>query len=100
MTTPAEAETETFDLAYAAQKSGAPSADWIRRKLNANAFRGRRAGREWRMTESDIAGLVAWMARGPEVAAETNAATETSTQLDHSGLTPTSRRRLEQRRTH
>ncbi|MGV9742810.1 hypothetical protein [Nocardia farcinica] len=57
------AETCTYDLDHVVQRTGVPSVDWLRRKLNAGLVPGRRAGRTWRMTESDIAALVDYIAR-------------------------------------
>ncbi|MBF6328762.1 hypothetical protein [Nocardia transvalensis] len=83
-------EVETFPLAFVVEKTGVPSEDWLRRRLNARQIPGRRAGREWRMTLSDMAALVEYMATGPSRPVTT----------DSTGLTPASRRRLERRRTH
>ncbi len=82
MTAPATEETRTYDLAYVVEETGVPSEAWLRRLLNAGTIRGRRAGRQWRMTTSDIAALVEYMGRGPGSAHA--AAT----------LTPTARRGL------
>lgn len=61
-------EFETVDLDQAARITGAPSADWLRRKLNERKIPGRRAGRRWRMTRSDMAAAVEYMKRPAKVA--------------------------------
>lgn len=80
----AEPELQTHPLAYVVQAANVPSEDWLRRRLNRGEIRGRRAGKKWSMTTSDIAALIAYMAQGPEV--------EAAALIDD--LTPTSRRRL------
>ncbi|MGW4718324.1 hypothetical protein [Nocardia sp. NPDC004260] len=91
------AETCTHSLAYVVEQTGVPSEDWLRRKLNAGEIPGRRAGRIWRMTDSDIAALVDYLARparasgtGIRSIAETPAASA-------SGLTPRAKRNLHRR---
>lgn len=59
-------ETRTYDLAEVLERTGVPSELWLRRRLNSGELRGRLAGRKWRMTDSDIAFLVEYMARGPK----------------------------------
>lgn len=94
------AETRTHDLAYVVEQTGVPSEDWLVRKLRAQEIPGRRAGRVWRMTDSDIAALVEYMARparaprpGPQSIADAPAAT-TQTSPSVTGLTPAGRRKL------
>lgn len=65
-------ETRTYKLDEVVARVGVPSELWLRRKLNAGVLRGRRAGRIWSMTESDIVYLIDYMARGPK----SNAANE------------------------
>lgn len=80
----AEPELKTFPLAYVVETTNVPSEDWLRRRLNRREIRGRLAGRTWSMTTSDIAALIDYMAKGPQV--------EAASLIDD--LTPTSRRRL------
>ncbi|WP_306357417.1 MULTISPECIES: hypothetical protein [unclassified Nocardia] len=48
-------EDRTYSLAEAAERIGAPSEDWLLRKLRARKLPGRRITRGvWRMTECDI----------------------------------------------
>ncbi|MGW4123673.1 helix-turn-helix domain-containing protein [Nocardia sp. NPDC004711] len=56
-------EIETYDLAYVAAKTGAPSVRWIQDLLRAGVIPGKKSGRKWRMSESDIAALVDYMAK-------------------------------------
>ncbi|NEW49388.1 hypothetical protein GV792_04930 [Nocardia cyriacigeorgica] len=77
-------ETRTHPLAHVVAETGVASEDWLRRRLNAGKIRGRLVGRTWRMTDSDIAALVAWMAKGPGTEADSLVA----------DMTPTTRRRM------
>lgn len=56
-------ETKTYELEYVVEHTHACSTNWLKRKLNAGLIPGRKAGRHWYMTESDIAALVDFMAR-------------------------------------
>jgi excisionase family DNA binding protein len=44
----------TYSTAEAAQQMGAPSERWLVEQLRAGRFRGRKVGRQWRMTEQDV----------------------------------------------
>ncbi|WP_282775835.1 hypothetical protein [Nocardia sp. CC201C] len=86
-------ETKTYDLTHVIEVTGAPSQDWVKRRINAGLIPARRAGRKWRMTESDIAALVEYMKRP----ARTGAAAATApvpTFEGPVGLTPRARRNL------
>ncbi|MGW2666099.1 helix-turn-helix domain-containing protein [Nocardia tengchongensis] len=90
-------ETRTFTLAEVVERVGVPSELWLRRRLNSGEIRGRRAGRIWSMTESDIVYLLEYMARGPKGKART--ASEPAPELASvtgmaAGLSERSRRRL------
>lgn len=56
-------ETQTHALEFVVEQTGAPSVDWVVRKLRLGLIPGRKAGRQWRMTDSDIAALVEYMAQ-------------------------------------
>lgn len=64
-------ETRTYSLAEVVDRVDVPSELWLRRRLNSGELRGRRAGRIWSMTESDITYLLEYMARGPKGKART-----------------------------
>lgn len=81
--TAAAYETVTYSLAEAADRIGAPSVDWLARRLRKRALPGRLVGRTWRMTDSDIAEAIQRLAM-PAIGVKPDA----------TGLTPTSRRRL------
>lgn len=91
------AETQTHSLDYVVEQTGVPSTDWLRRKLNAGEISGRKAGREWRMTDSDIAGLVDYMAR-PARTQRIDAQSIADTGSFTSGLTRGARRNLHRER--
>ncbi|MFI7527541.1 hypothetical protein [Nocardia salmonicida] len=61
-------EDETFDLAYVVERTGAPSEDWLMRRIRTRALPACKAGRHWRMTRSDMAEVVAYMKRLAEQA--------------------------------
>lgn len=86
--TTTEPEMRTHTIEYAAELIGAPSADWLYRKLRRRELPGRLVGRNWRMTDSDIASSIELLARPAIVAAP-----------DPAGLTPASRQRLTRRRS-
>ncbi|WP_040853776.1 hypothetical protein [Nocardia niigatensis] len=83
-----EPETRTHALDYAADRIGAPSIDWLLRRLRRRELPGRLVGRTWRMTDSDIARSIELLARPAIVVVP-----------DPAGLTPASRRRLNRRRS-
>lgn len=88
-------ETKTYDLDYVVAQTNACSARWIKHKLNAGLIPGRKAGRQWYMTESDIAALVEYMgqptrSRAPIVAVPDMPAESPS----RTGLTERARRNL------
>lgn len=87
-------EFKTFDLASAAEMTGAPSADWLMRKIRAGAFTGRKAGRNWRMTESDMAEAVEYMKRAAKPTAVAAEQTAPSATPPRTGLTQRARRNL------
>lgn len=92
-------EVVTYPLSEVVARTGVPSERWIRIRLNAGKIRGRRAGRTWRMTADDIAGLIAYLASGPEYS-PSPASTLPTASPDTTGLSAASRRRLKRRRTH
>ncbi|TRW81244.1 DNA-binding protein [Mycolicibacterium sp. 018/SC-01/001] len=77
----------TYSSGDAAIRMGAPSERWLIEKLRAGAFPGRKVGRHWRMTDSDIADALAVCSN--EVRRSRSASTARL-----SGLTPTSRKRV------
>uniref|UniRef100_UPI003F495729 hypothetical protein n=1 Tax=Nocardia suismassiliense TaxID=2077092 RepID=UPI003F495729 len=92
-------EIETFPLEYVVEMTGVPSERWLRLRLNSGELRGRRAGRQWRMTESDIAYLVESMVNEAEPPPEPKSAPAVPPPSNPTGLSVASRRR-HQRRTH
>ncbi|WP_280442254.1 hypothetical protein [Nocardia brasiliensis] len=91
-------EIETFTLDYVVELTGAPSERWIRMRLNSGQFRGRRAGRQWRMTKSDIAYLLESIANTTEPPTQpAPAPTQPAPAANPTGLTRASRRRLKRR---
>ncbi|MFE3081753.1 DNA-binding protein [Nocardia tengchongensis] len=89
-------ETRTFTLAEVVERVDVPSELWLRRRLNAGTLRGRRAGRIWSMTESDVAYLLEYMARGPKVVAAEQVAPNPIPPIVNvaAGLSAKSRKRL------
>lgn len=85
-------EIKTFDLAHVVEETGAPSEDWLMRRIRARVLPARKAGRHWRMTESDMAAVVKYM--------EHPAKTDTVSRIDEkpaarrTGLTDRARRNL------
>ncbi|MFE3196233.1 helix-turn-helix domain-containing protein [Nocardia sp. NPDC059240] len=96
-------DNRTFALEIAADRIGA-SRDWVMRQLRTGRFPGRKVGRDWRMTESDILAsieIVARPARSTDMSGLTarssnhTITTEPTGLADlAAGLTSTSRRRL------
>lgn len=93
------AETQTFPLDYVVEHTGAPSEDWLRRKINQGLLPARKAGRHWRMTESDMAAVVDLMAVPARIDSSSIAGTAAETRPDGTnvaGLTPRARKRIRQ----
>ncbi len=100
----------THSLEYAVARIGGPSEDWLRAQLRARKLPGRKAGRSWRMTDSDIAEAIRLLAMPALVATAppnpTGLSARSRTHLERAraqtqqttnmvdGLTPTSRRHL------
>ncbi|MFI1915821.1 hypothetical protein [Nocardia sp. NPDC020380] len=63
---PEHAEFETFSLDEVCEYTGAPSAAWLCRRIVAGEVTAVRAGKQWRMTRSDMCNVVAYM-RGAAV---------------------------------
>ncbi|MEU0871619.1 hypothetical protein [Nocardia brasiliensis] len=59
-------EYESFPLDTVCELTGAPSPDWLSRHLNAGELTGILSGTSWRMTRTDMAGVVAYMRRVAE----------------------------------
>ncbi|NKS77965.1 excisionase family DNA-binding protein [Rhodococcus hoagii] len=78
-------EQLTYTVAEAAAKLGVTEA-WYARQLRASTLPGHKLGRQWRLTDDDIA-----------QALELTAVPATLRLRDPAGLTPTSRRRLERK---
>ncbi|MBF6298279.1 hypothetical protein IU459_12075 [Nocardia amamiensis] len=91
------AETCTHPLAYVVEQTGVPSEDWLRRKLNAGEIPGRRAGRIWRMTDSDIAALVDYLARPARISSADIRLIAETPAASASGLTQRAKRNLQRR---
>lgn len=76
----------TYNIADAAQRMGAPSERWVLDQIRAGRFPARKMGRSWRMTETDIADALD--------VCRNNISTPSAVQVQPSGLTATSSRRL------
>ena len=77
--------TATYSVAEATIQIGAPSERWLIEQLRAGRFPGRKVGRHWRMTNSDIAEAL-------DVCAN-DYTNSFLTAVPAAGLTPRSRRR-------
>lgn len=87
--TPAGEESApvTFSIANVAEQMGAPSERWVIDQIRSGRFPARKIGRAWRMTERDIEDAL-------EVCGNTHRP-PVQPAAPLTGLTPTSRRRLE-----
>lgn len=56
----------TYDLAEAAERIGGVSEKWLAVQLRKGKLRGRKVGRHWRMTDSDIKDAVEMFGVGPQ----------------------------------
>ncbi|MFE2995057.1 hypothetical protein ACFXG4_08600 [Nocardia sp. NPDC059246] len=56
-------EIKTHALDYVVEVTGAPSVRWVQDLLRAGVIPGKKSGRSWRMSDSDMAALVDYMAR-------------------------------------
>jgi len=54
-------EFETFSLDEVRQLTGAPSQDWLSRRISSGELSAVLAGRSWRMTRSDMCRVVNYM---------------------------------------
>lgn len=82
----------TYDLAAAAERIGGVSEKWLAVQLRRGKLPGRKIGRHWRMTQSDIEAAVEVFGVGPQ--ANSGEGGSVSTKDGPAGLTKTSRRRL------
>lgn len=82
----------TYDLAEAAARIGGISEKWLATQLRQKKLPGRKVGRHWRMTDSDIKDAIEMFGVGPQTNSAGRSAASHSSGL--SGLTKTSRRRL------
>lgn len=57
----------TYDLAEAAARIGGVTEKWLAARLRAGKLPGRKVGRQWRMTESDIEAAVELFGVGPQM---------------------------------
>ncbi|MFI6368895.1 hypothetical protein ACIBG0_39990 [Nocardia sp. NPDC050630] len=62
----AASEFETFSLEQVCELTGAPSRDWLSRRIATGELTAVLAGREWRMTRSDMCRLVDQMRAAAE----------------------------------
>ncbi len=80
----------TYDLTEAAERIGGVSEKWLAARLRAGKLPGRKVGRQWRMTISDIESAVEMFRVVPQkVSAECEPG-----DVNSSGLTETIRRRF------
>ena len=78
----------TYSIEEVTQQLGAPSSRWVIEQLRSGRFPGRKVGRNWRLTEQDIAeSLEACRNDCPAI-------TQAKQSISVAGLTPTSRKRL------
>lgn len=100
-----ELEFETFSLEQSCEMTGAPSVDWLRRRITSGETPAVLAGQHWRMTRADMAVLVEQMREAgqrklAELAARRPAAassTRTDTAPADAGLSPRSAARMKRR---
>ncbi|MGI5222216.1 helix-turn-helix domain-containing protein [Nocardia sp. CA-290969] len=59
-------EFETFSLEQVCEMTGAPSPDWLYRRITAGDLSAVLAGRKWRMTRSDMCRVVDHMRAAAE----------------------------------
>lgn len=104
-------EFETFSLEQACEMTGAPSEDWLKRRLTSGETPAVLAGKQWRMTRSDMAVLVeqmreaaqahlAKLADGTDGRAKRRAAAEPSeaaAPIADAGLSPRTAARMKRR---
>lgn len=77
----------TYSITEAAERIGAPSERWLIDQLRAGRFPGRKVGRRWRMTDSDMADAID--------SCRINACSVTAASVGQRiGLTPTSRKKV------
>lgn len=78
----------TYSIEEVTQQLGAPSPRWVIEQLRSGRFPGRKVGRNWRLTDQDIAdALDACRNDCPAMAQATQS-------IPLTGLTPTSRKKL------
>lgn len=99
------AEFETFSLDAACDMTGAPSVDWLRRRITSGETPAVLAGQHWRMTRADMAVLVDQMREAgqrklADLAARRPAATTSArTEPTDAGLSPRAAARMKRRST-
>ncbi|NEW27283.1 helix-turn-helix domain-containing protein [Nocardia cyriacigeorgica] len=86
-------EFETFSLAQVCEMTGAPSPDWLYRRIVSGELTAVLSGREWRMTRSDMCHLVDRM----RVAAEQQLAKRTARTTESGTTAPANRAGLSKR---
>ncbi|WP_378735345.1 hypothetical protein [Nocardia brasiliensis] len=99
-------EFETFSLGQVCEMTGAPSVDWLSRRITSGETPAVLAGQHWRMTRADMAVLVEQMreagqrkladlaARRPAAASSTH----TETTPADAGLSPRAAARMKRRK--
>lgn len=93
-------EFRTFSLDYVCNMTGAPSPDWLTRRIKAGEVSAVLAGREWRMTRTDMCRLVDYMRSVAEqevagaAAAHTDETTDSPESHNSAGLSKRSAARL------
>lgn len=105
-------EFETFSLETVCEMTGAPSVDWLRRRITKGETPAVLAGKAWRMTRADMAVLVGQMreaaqahlaklAEGADGRGKRRAATEATAPNDtppaDAGLSPRAAARMKRR---
>ncbi|MBF6135847.1 hypothetical protein IU501_22920 [Nocardia otitidiscaviarum] len=95
------AEFETFSLEQICEITGAPSPDWLSRRITSGEFTAVLAGRSWRMTRTDMARVVDYMRAAALVrlATTTNHKPAAATTANAAGLSKRGAARMKRRAT-
>lgn len=102
-------EFETFSLEQVCELTGAPSVDWLKRRITSGATPAVLAGKNWRMTRADMAALVeqmreaaqahlAKLAAGTDGRAKRRTDGAPATPTADAGLSPRAAARMKRRR--
>ncbi|WP_433592286.1 hypothetical protein [Nocardia sp. CA-145437] len=103
MSAPTVPEIKTYTLDLVCEITGAPSRDWLTRRIVRREIPAVRAGKVWRMTRSDMVAVVEYMRREAEdyIADKAGPAapeSPTTPEPNHAGLSARSAARLMRQR--